>query len=675
MEEFRFSPRPNRAHEIAWRVWGKQSFADAKREKKLVLLAISGVWCHWCHVMDETSYSDPEVISYINAHYIPIRVDTDRRPDVNERYNLGGWPTTAILTHQGHLVTGGTYLPPKHLLSLLRKTNELYQSDPDGFIARVDEHFRTHHRVDDATEEPAQAFQGYKDVFERVVESLKEAYDPVYGGFGSEPKFPMPEVLGFLLTAFGRTGDQVLMDILVHTLKAMAGGGMYDPVEGGFFRYSTTRDWSIPHFEKMLEDNTQLLEVLVRTYAATGVGEFEQTARDVIRYLDSTLYMPRLAAWAGTQDADEEYYSLSLEERRKRSRPYMDETIYVDWNALTARALIASSWILDDMNLHQKATRALSKLIEKCFDPDRGIAHYCLSTGDASEDAVDDAIGGADGDAARDAVHCAVGGGTTGGAAGRSVLPSLFGRLSDQVAVGEACLAAYQSTGEDRWKDFSVKLADYCLTHLQAPNGRFLSAPRDPDAPPAAAEPAEDFEASARACRWLLTLAQVTGDERYRRAAISGLSALSSRWRVHDLAASVYAEACSMVLSPWTVITLAGPADSQTTVALSRVAFREQIPQKLVLTLDPMASPDLAKAHGFEPEDVMARPVASVCIGAKCLRPAHDPETLKEALEEARREVVKAWKSGSPMPERLWLPQQAQPEATPPYAPQRGQSR
>src|SRR4030042_816345 len=110
---FHFSPRPNRAHEIHWRHWGPQAFQDAQAQDKPILLSLSAVWCHWCHVMDETSYSDPDVISYINEHYVPVRVDNDQRPDVNARYNMGGWPTTAFLTPDGEPLAGGTYIPPE----------------------------------------------------------------------------------------------------------------------------------------------------------------------------------------------------------------------------------------------------------------------------------------------------------------------------------------------------------------------------------------------------------------------------------------------------------------------------------------------------------------------------------------------------------------------------------
>src|SRR5438874_198197 len=125
---FRFSPRPNRASDIGWRDWGEKAFQEAQVADKPILLAISAVWCHWCHVMDETSYSDPEVIRMINDRYVPIRVDNDERPDVNRRYNMGGWPTTAFLTPDGEVVHGGTYVPPEAMRSYLTQVDEVWRT-------------------------------------------------------------------------------------------------------------------------------------------------------------------------------------------------------------------------------------------------------------------------------------------------------------------------------------------------------------------------------------------------------------------------------------------------------------------------------------------------------------------------------------------------------------------
>ena len=130
---FRFSPRPNQAHEIQWRSWGEDAFNEARAQQKPLLLSISAVWCHWCHVMDETTYSDPRIIERINERLIPVRVDNDQRPDVNMRYNMGGWPTTAILTPTGEIITGGTYVAPDQMLELLDQVEQYWRGT--GFRA------------------------------------------------------------------------------------------------------------------------------------------------------------------------------------------------------------------------------------------------------------------------------------------------------------------------------------------------------------------------------------------------------------------------------------------------------------------------------------------------------------------------------------------------------------
>jgi uncharacterized protein YyaL (SSP411 family) len=135
--EFHFSPRPNRASEVRWRPWSAEAFEAARAADKPILLSISAVWCHWCHVMDETSYSDQRVIDIVNDQYVPVRVDNDVRPDVNQRYNMGGWPTTAFLTPQGDILTGATYLPPEQMADALAKVSGYYRQHRPEIVAKV----------------------------------------------------------------------------------------------------------------------------------------------------------------------------------------------------------------------------------------------------------------------------------------------------------------------------------------------------------------------------------------------------------------------------------------------------------------------------------------------------------------------------------------------------------
>ena len=137
MPNFHFSPRPNRAHEINWHEWNPNAFEEAKQQDKPILLGISAVWCHWCHVMDETTYSDPKIIQLANERFVPIRVDNDARPDVNRRYNLGGWPTTAFLSPEGEVLTGGTYVPPAQMKNYLTQVSEAYQNSKPEIMQKI----------------------------------------------------------------------------------------------------------------------------------------------------------------------------------------------------------------------------------------------------------------------------------------------------------------------------------------------------------------------------------------------------------------------------------------------------------------------------------------------------------------------------------------------------------
>jgi uncharacterized protein YyaL (SSP411 family) len=247
MSNFHFSPRPNRAHEINWREWSDDAFAQAQAQDKLILLGISAVWCHWCHVMDETSYSDPEIIRLINERYIAIRVDNDQRPDVNRRYNLGGWPTTAFLTPTGDLLTGGTYIPPPQMLGYLTQVGDGYKNSKPDLLARIA-------AIDAKREQARSALVATAKLSPAIVDTILrdilDNFDSVYGGFGDAPKFPQTDTIELALEKYFATRDEQLLTVVTITLANMASGGTYDQEAGGFFRYSTTRDWRIPHFEK-----------------------------------------------------------------------------------------------------------------------------------------------------------------------------------------------------------------------------------------------------------------------------------------------------------------------------------------------------------------------------------------------------------------------------------------
>ncbi|MGA7910789.1 MAG: DUF255 domain-containing protein, partial [Candidatus Dormiibacterota bacterium] len=291
--EFHFSPRSNRAAEIRWQPWSAGAFDLARRTGRPILLSISAVWCHWCHVMDETSYSHPGVIDLINREYVPIRVDNDVRPDINQRYNMGGWPTTAFLTPSGDILTGATYMPPDQMADALARVAAYYHANQAEIASKALEG-----RKRAAMGVARSAGELDSTAVDAVLEAVRSAYDPQYGGFGSAPKFPQTEAILLLLEQSQLRGDSALGQMASNTLERMAVGGTYDHVGGGFFRYSTTQDWTVPHFEKMLEDHAGLVDSL----ALAGMSGVLDTTTG---YLDRVLRDPESGLYAGSQDADE----------------------------------------------------------------------------------------------------------------------------------------------------------------------------------------------------------------------------------------------------------------------------------------------------------------------------------------------------------------------------------
>ena len=373
--KFHFSPRPNRAGEIHWLPWSAEAFERARADDKPILLALSAVWCHWCHVMDETSYSSQHVIDLINREYVPVRVDNDVRPDINQRYNMGGWPTTAFLTPQGDVLTGATYLPPDQMADALSRVASYYRTRKPEIVAAVLEGRR---RAGSA----AAASAGSLDpgLVDRILGGVETAYDQQYGGFGSAPKFPQTDAIALLAEQSILKAEPRLMEMARHTLAQMAGGGTYDHVEGGFFRYSTTQDWSIPHFEKMLEDHGGLVAAL----ALTGQAD---TLDDAVRYLDTVLRNPETGLYAGSQDADEEYYASDAGGRSRLTAPYVDRRIYAAWNCGLAIAYLEAESRLGRPRLRQSAARLLEQLFADLYVPGAGLRHTAEQGGQLGDQA------------------------------------------------------------------------------------------------------------------------------------------------------------------------------------------------------------------------------------------------------------------------------------------------
>ncbi len=299
---------------VDWRPWGPEAFEKARREGKPVFLSIGYSTCHWCHVMAHESFENETIAAYLNAHFVPVKVDREERPDVDAQYmtavqgltGSGGWPLTAVLTPDGKPFFGGTYFPPEDrfgrpgLGRLLEQLHRAWTTSRDQVDASAETvaAFVRERREGEPAEPGEEALRAAADGYRRE-------YDSLEGGFGAAPKFPRPHVLTFLLYCFDRTGERDLLEMVEHTLDAMASGGIRDHLGGGFARYSTDRTWLVPHFEKMLYDQALLAGAYLEAYQATGHERHAGLAREIFDYALRDLRDPR-GGFRSAEDADSE---------------------------------------------------------------------------------------------------------------------------------------------------------------------------------------------------------------------------------------------------------------------------------------------------------------------------------------------------------------------------------
>lgn len=371
-EKFFFSPRRNNAHLINWYHWSKEAFDEAKREDRIVLLNLTARWCHWCHVMDETTYSDPEIISFINRELVAIRVDTDRNPHIQDRYISDGWPTNAFLTPTGDILLSTTYINPPRMKELLFQITTLYREKREEIYEEVEKRRIARRKL---VREDIEYGDIGPFIVDRIYNMIDTSFDPVYGGFGEGMKFPQPHIMEFLFEQFRKRGNRNALKMARLTLEKMMFGEIYDMVEKGFFRYATASDWSRPHYEKMLEDNSLLMRDYSILYRLTGDDRFKKVAEEVAGYLMENLYNEEKGYFYGSQDADEEYYQLSIEERKRRKPPIVDETVYTNRNCTASYAFLISGRILEKQEFIKAGIRALNFVLENALT-DEGLYHY-----------------------------------------------------------------------------------------------------------------------------------------------------------------------------------------------------------------------------------------------------------------------------------------------------------
>ena len=563
---------------LRWLPWNQDVFEQAAREDKLILLDIGATWCHWCHVMDHVTYEDAELVALVREKFLAVRVDRDRLPQVDERFqraqslaggpSVGGWPLTCVLTPQGDVLFKGTFVPPRAdpmfggglgLIDLLRQL-DVYWREHREEIRQASTGIARQVREQTAAflATPGKLTD---ELVSQIVGGIRGPYDSAHGGFGVAPKFFHASSLELLLCR-AWSGDRDAGKIALHTLGAIAAGGVFDQVGGGLHRYSVDQRWHVPHFEKMASDNAAMLANYANAYAQTRDERFARAARRILEWIDETLRDRGGRGFYASQDADVgldddgDYFTWTIPEVRAFLGDQTD--LAIAWfdlddvgdvhgrpgrNVLhTPRTAEQHSRLLgvDAQELERKAATWREKLLAArrrrttpavdttIFADLHGMmidAHLTAfeRLGDAG--ARDAAIQAADAllEDLRD--HR----GVFGHYRLHSELHNV-GMLPDQAWMAKTLLHAYAVTAATKYLEAARQAADYILENLRTPDGSFVSSIAAPPGVPADMPAHRQWEdnpsrsAGSVAAQMLIELSYLTGQEKYRAAAGQALA-------------------------------------------------------------------------------------------------------------------------------------------------------
>jgi uncharacterized protein YyaL (SSP411 family) len=584
--DFRFSPHANKAHLIQWRAWNRSSLDEARGQNKPVLLSLSAVWCHWCHVMDETTYSDPVVISFINENLVPIRVDSDMRPDIDSLYNQGGWPSTLVLTPGGEIIQGGTYIVPEEMVAWMMKAVAAYKGgkpDNEGEAGNAKEE----KGLGSVAAPPA------KSGIEKTVGYLKSEYDKEHGGFGRSQKFPNPDAIDFLLSEVVRGRDDEAASMVTRTLDEMARGEIRDAVEGGFFRYATGSDWSAPHYEKMLEVNAGIARNYAFAYQVFGKPLYRSILKETLTYVSKSLFDRKKGVFYGSQDADEKYYAAA--KRNGPTRPYVDTTVYAGPNARMISALIAAYGATGSTDFLKDAMRTADFMIRRLYSREGGV-YRSFRDGDRQ----------------------------------------LEGLLADNVLCGLALIDLYNVTGKSEFIVLAQEIGRLLEKRFFDPeNGRFRPSLDTTIVGPSTPGRLHDYEmarANFEAAVFLERLYRYNGDRSLKQVADAVIARLDRGCERFGPAAPVCGSALRWeIQEPFEVVVVSRDRPGRFLSEVNRVF----IPEKVVKVLSLKKDREEVKRLGYPVEEALY-----VCSGRRCLASVKRPQEVRKRLKKFMKSLV-----------------------------------
>lgn len=497
---------------VDWMPWGDKAFDKAKAENKLVLVSVGYSACHWCHVMEHESFEDTAVARVMNENFVCIKVDREERPDVDEIYmtavqlmtRQGGWPLNCFTLPDGRPVYGGTYFPQDQWLSVLEQLASAYQEDP-GKVAEYAKKLHGAIQESALVTLPADTTLPQENWLEDQVQRISKNIDPKRGGQNGAPKFPMPAIWNFMLGSGVHSDQSKWVAQTHHTLEQMAMGGIYDQIGGGFARYSTDEDWKVPHFEKMLYDNGQLISVYAKAYRHKKNPVYKRVVAETVHWLKTEM-LANSGGFYAALDADSEgeegkYYvwtkeelqqlltqpewelardyfnvnnkglwehgnhipllteaSLAIEKvrledikalkeklgiiRKDRVPPGLDDKQITAWNALCTEGLLQAYVSFEEPEYLALAKKNLDFLLEACWDKDKQqLIHYYKKNGRQD-----------------------------------------FDFLEDYAYLIQATITAYQVIQDQKYLDAAVLLAEAVHKKFQHSSGLYTDRPTGSDA-------------------------------------------------------------------------------------------------------------------------------------------------------------------------------------------------
>ena len=657
---------------VDWYPWGPEALERARAEDKPILLSVGYAACHWCHVMAHESFEDAETAALINRHFVAVKVDREERPDLDGVYmdavqamtGQGGWPMTVFLTPEGGPFFAGTYFPKVDRPGLPSFARVL-TAVADAWRDRRDDARRQGAQVVEALANQAGALRGtpgpvQEATLREAFEGLRRAFDPRWGGFGAAPKFPQPMTLEFLLRCHLR-GDQGALDMAELTLNRMASGGIFDQLGGGFHRYSTDERWLVPHFEKMLYDNAQLVRVYTHAWQLTGFSRYRRIAGRTADYLLRELRHPDGGFWS-SQDADSEgaegkFFTWSYDQLvavgGELVAKWLDASPQGNWEGTNvlwtphAAEAVAERAGLGVEEFEREILAARPRLFEarearvhpatddKVLAAWNGLAVSALAE-----------AGRAFGeprylDAARAAAEFVLDRLRT--PAGRLLRSWRDGRqggpayLDDHACMAEACLTLYETTFELRWLQEARTLAAAILELFADPGGDGFYQTGS-DAEELVVRPKELFDnavpsGSSVAADVLQRLGRLLGDDGLEAAGRSALAPVRQLLARAPTGFGHALGAADFSLARVREVAIVGRPGADDTRALLAQVFRTYQPNRVVAAADPA---DAAAAAAVpllaERPTIGGRATAYVCEHFVCRQPVTDPGELAAQL-------------------------------------------